>query len=312
MKSIIDYPDLIAAKKVLVFHHDDIDGYSSAWVVNKFYVSMGVEVTLVEMEYGRLPIFKDVEKGNYDACFIVDFSFDMGVLNELETIIGKDKVVVIDHHENALNKIRNFANIIYIEKHAGCELTYKFFYPTFEIPIFLRYIGDMDIMSKRYLLSLDFTTGFRVKYSFKNLDNFTKVFNSNEEMQELIRLGSIYKDFQNRLDEENTDYFTICDYKGKNVGFINWSLRVTGLAMRMVERSDIDYVMSYTISDAHVAFSMRARNEDVRVDLVANEFGGNGHKAAAGFKLDHEKGFKFINEMYQNAIRLSYLKLPVK
>lgn len=39
-----------------------------------------------------------------------------------------------------------------------------------------------------------------------------------------------------------------------------------------------------TLDDGLLAYSLRARADDFDVSVVAKEFGGGGHKAAAGFK----------------------------
>ena len=52
--------------------------------------------------------------------------------------------------------------------------------------------------------------------------------------------------------------------------------------------ADIDYIVFVDIHDTYTQYGLRSVNPDVDVSEIARSKGGNGHKAAAGFRIQHE------------------------
>ena len=171
---------------VKIFHHNDADGYVSAYQAYKYYEkSVSVtDIEFYEMDYSnRFPL--ELIEDN-DTIVIVDYSIEPVEMISLLKIT-KD-VVWIDHHITAIEKYENWYDLIKeatgIEKIkglryvglAGCELTWLYFngyitndsdleiedalYELELAPLYIQLTGDWDVWrhkikyTKPYMIAL--------------------------------------------------------------------------------------------------------------------------------------------------------------
>lgn len=63
-----------------IFNHSDHDGYCSAYLIKRFYNDFSIKN--YDMDYSKQPDFSEIEKE--ETVFIVDFSFSVEKMNELD------------------------------------------------------------------------------------------------------------------------------------------------------------------------------------------------------------------------------------
>jgi len=130
------------------YHSADLDGKCSAAVVNYYYVKN------ISGDYRKPVNFFPINYGdkfpwdlvnNHDV-FMVDFSLqpylDMIKLNKVSNLIW------IDHHETAIEEnLKNGELIKGLCKvgYSGCELTWKFLFPSDDIPLSISLLGRYDV-----------------------------------------------------------------------------------------------------------------------------------------------------------------------
>lgn len=128
-------------KKVLIIHHNDDDGFCSAYIATYYLCSMGCnrdDITLVKASYLKTLMEYIREAPNYDEYGII-LILDYSVSNDLDAgyLAGlnsrKDLVVVwIDHHKSTFDMIAKYPELntisgIRYDGIAACNLSYIYF-----------------------------------------------------------------------------------------------------------------------------------------------------------------------------------------
>ena len=128
-------------KNIIIFHHNDMDGYvGAAAIFNavKEYASYMALPRFVECSYSNNKKWKDIihnEELKDTMVCIVDFSFPIEELLYLGSKIGRENVVWIDHHVGIINKyidklgteLSTFPGLRISTGLCGAELAYLYF-----------------------------------------------------------------------------------------------------------------------------------------------------------------------------------------
>ena len=178
-----------------VFHEVDLDGWMSAAIVKHWfqktrenYVKSKV-FKEVDVDFGALDFIgynygqpiPDLSK--YDKVIVCDISLP---IEEMENLRQKlqDRFIWLDHHISAIKtadeRTNNHYNGIRDIKFAACELTWKYFFPDFEMPEIVRLLGRYDCFGHKNTNEeqkvLEFQYGARTiisnyKEAYKQLQN---------------------------------------------------------------------------------------------------------------------------------------------
>ena len=128
-------------KNIIIFHHNDSDGYVGAAAVFDAVKKFAPYMTLprfVECSYSNSKKWKDIihkEELKDTMVCIVDFSFPIEELLYLGSKVGRENIIWIDHHVGIINKyidklgteLSTFPVLRITTGLCGAELTYLYF-----------------------------------------------------------------------------------------------------------------------------------------------------------------------------------------
>lgn len=127
------------------------DGFAAAWVAHRVYPDAEIIGCWYQCDKKDLPV---VEEG--DRLIIVDFSFPSEIIQEWMGIGAE--ILLIDHHKTALEHLgflgkEHFSEsvrsqYIFDMSKCGAVLTWEHFFPTKQVPLFLKYVQDRDLWLK--------------------------------------------------------------------------------------------------------------------------------------------------------------------
>ena len=126
---------------IFIFYHDNCpDGFGSAWAFHNKY---GDTVNYIPVSFSNIEekVNFDILKGN--TVFILDFHFKINIMKKLNKIC--EKVILIDHHKTARERLGHLDNCIIDESRSGCVLAWKYLFPDTPIPKLLLHIEDRDL-----------------------------------------------------------------------------------------------------------------------------------------------------------------------
>lgn len=307
----------------VLFHHPCSDGITAAAVVHKFYSDTDHEPEFIAADYAAVgDVDAMIEKYRDKHILLVDFSFKKKVIEALQQVTAS--IVIIDHHKTALADLEDFQvyelegtentivdvdvnNVletigkqvvvaVFDMKESGASLTYKFFNPSKEVPIFVRYVKDIDIAQHKLPRFKDFqwysrSLPFDVKVMAKQID-VTK-----DDLEKNFDDGAaIFKFVTTRLNVLK-DNVLEGNMGGKTFGYLVTDYALASeMANFIVQEMGFDFGVCGYFSKAGMGFSLRSI-APLDVSAIAKEFGGGGHAQAAGFNLKFNEVGGFLDSL---------------
>jgi uncharacterized protein len=265
---------------VKIFHHNDADGRCAAAIASCWCNDRGKYWEFIEVDYkDRIPVER-VMLGDY--VFIVDFSFIPHIMNEIWLM--SSKVIWCDHHVTAKNYdyghdisgYRDFAN----KGLSGCECTWKYVYPTEEIPEFIRLLGDYDAWRLECTpRCFEFYEGLKIQNTAPD-GVWHRLLDNPSLMHSIILDGRMLIEYRDNycLDiKKDFAYGTTID------GHDALAMNVYRFGSKQFGEEFHCYPVCIAYIFDGTNYTVSLYSETVDVGVIARKFGGGGHRGAAGF-----------------------------
>jgi len=297
LRQIIDPKDIDA----IIYHHPCPDGYSAAFVASLYIPG----IILIPTKINPTPL--DYELIKDKNVIMIDI-----VTHDYEVIKSHAKnLIILDHHLSNQKKLENVP-FAYFDMHkSGVGLAWEFFFKTDDkMPLFLKAVQDRDIWSWSQPESRNFTDGL---YEELDLDDFAFTIFTNlmDEFLEKIPERPLFMKYYNlgetlnRIKQKNINILLKNANNRYEVNvpeetpkkYVAYIFNVTGsftsdLGNYVASNLECDFVIiwSYNHNDEKYSYSLRSIDSKADVSIIANAFGGGGHRNAAGLSsLMHPK-----------------------
>lgn len=319
-------------KIVCIYHSIDLDGWMSAAVVKHWWNNMPEikssddTITFIGYNYGE----PSPNLSEYSKVIMCDISFPK---NEMEKIansgIGVSNFIWIDHHISAIKDMSEThfaktANGLRNTKYAACELTWQYFFPNDTMPEIVRLLGRYDCFGHKGTdeerIVLEFQYGARQCITSYEDAYLHLVYNIRNDLADTLELDyktSIWKNGK-------TIYAYLCtdakqSYKNgftihfdeivlDDNGFPNCRQRQKFICINKERFNPINFGINYHAdgydgaacfhyADGKWKFSIYNDDGVADCSIIAKQFGGGGHKGAAGFIVDNDTFYKIINNV---------------
>lgn len=267
-------------KTMCIYHDNCADGFASAWVVRE---ALGEEnVEFIAANYQQDP--PDVTDRE---VLIVDFSYKSDVMEAMAHVAKR--ITVLDHHKTAQEDLEHLlAHGTVLGKFdmskAGAGLTWEFMFPNKPMPLLLQHIQDRDLWVWQLEGTKEITTAlFSYPFEFKLWDRLIQqVGILHEEGTVLLRKQQ--QDLENII-ETGSYRDTIAGYE---IPVVNAPMLFASDACHMMAEGEL-FAACYTESKNTRKYSLRSRTNGIDVSKIAKQFGGGGHKHAAGFSIPKDQ-----------------------
>ena len=301
----------ISKRALVAYHADCIDGYTSALISYLGLTDRGFKVDLLPMYYNEaseLELKKTLagdHNRKYSNLYIVDFSISLDLLYIIN-ITYFTEVTILDHHKTAFERYmedgfkvqpnsfarlrRHGAEIILDNSRSGAGMCWNHFYHLRAVPMLVQYVQDYDLWQYK----LGEPTKWINKYlsaQYKDIDFWSTLLYGMDEPAYLNVILEYGRELQCAHDDKvleisgNASPVTLL---GKTGLFHECPKELTsdvGHALANISGTfGLMFVWPDNAEDVGVTFSLRS-NGDFDVSAMAKEFGGGGHKNAAGFTV---------------------------
>ena len=263
-------------KTLCIHHHPCADGTAAAWVVRQ---ALGNQVEFHPGVYGEAP--PDVTGRD---VILVDFSY------KREPLIGlieqARSVLIIDHHKTAQEDLADLpGNVVCIFDMARCGamLAWHHFFPNQSPPLLLDHIQDRDLWHFKLPMTREIMAAV---FSYPTtIDSF----------DELILRKSV-RDLENegrplirKQQKDIDDLLKLCTRPmvigGYTVPVANLPYTIASeAAVQLAE--GMPFAATYYDGQHERVFSLRSTDSGVDVSAIARQYGGGGHRNAAGFRVN--------------------------
>lgn len=263
----------------VLYHANCPDGFCAAWAARRALH----DCIAIPVNYGTEPPWEHI-RGRDVA--IVDFSYPRAVLEAIHE--DAHSLVVLDHHKTAAADLAGLPYVKFDQDHSGAYLAWTHFNQHQTVPDLVRYVEDRDLWRFKLESSKEVSAGLRlVPYEFEAWDI---LFGTPGHIATLRDQGKLILKYDDQILERQMANVRFVELKGYKVAIISASVLQSELGNLICKRlPEVHCCLMYfdrPAPDGSVRqWSLRSIG-DVDVSKIAQEFGGGGHKNAAGFETD--------------------------
>ena len=290
-----------------IYHHNDADGRCSAAIAFLYLTRIDKfdSIQILEVDYDKVDetvVLDDI--GKDETIYILDFSFKPELMAEV--LKKTENVIWIDHHKTAMEYDygRDLVGLQKNTEGAGCELTWKWFMQSAEVPDSVKYIGDRDTWTWKYgEVTAQFFEGLKtyshqpkdvvwVSLLLEHMEGRTPLV-ANKHEQIILKTGVSNLAYRNAVYAEARSRVYETTFEGIKAIVINMPKVGSEIFGDLTEKYDMG--ITFLFNGKRYIFSLFGFSEDVDVASIAEKHGGGGHKGAAGFDSE-EIPFKIDEE----------------
>lgn len=294
-------------KPLVIYHANCADGFGAAYAA---WTHFGPSAEYLPCQYGKQAAEFDVKQCVGRCVYIFDFSFPADKMAEIHS--GCRHLTWLDHHKTAfeaanvpsdapfrLEEAESYT-LLHPEK-SGAMLAWEYFHPGTEVPMFIHHIDDYD----RWQFKIDGTKAFQkalwsyAPWSFEQWKSFqsrwtrTPLFDEpaypTEHLSEFINEGRAIlrahdQNVQAVLKGAKRPCTIIGTFDAKIVGLAcNCPSHLTSDVGHQLANESGSYGLCWYVNKDNLVICSLRSNGDYDVSAIAKEFGGGGHRNAAGF-----------------------------
>jgi len=280
-------------RPLIIYHSNCADGFSAAWC---FWRRYGYGADYFPGVYQQDP--PDVTGRD---VFMVDFSYKAPVVQRMfETARC---VTLIDHHKTAIDDLRQLFEQVQTDEmvygldrravwfcdveRSGATLAWDYLFPNESRPPLLGHIEDRDLWRFKLPNTREIQAAvFSYEYTFENWDRLMGA-----DARELANLTVAGAAIERKHHKDIAELIKVCRRRMVIGGNYVWVA-----SLPYIFASDAGHLMAqgepfsacyWDTADGRV-FSLRSEDGGVDVSEVAKQYGGGGHRHAAGFSVRRE------------------------
>lgn len=263
---------------IVLYHADCLDGYAAAWAVWTKYPNWEFKaVRYNEPPPTNLPL----------NVYLVDFSYDAATLAGMA---DTHYVTVLDHHKTAMADLQPLIDNGIVKgqfdmSRSGAMIAWDWFHPGEPVPMPLACVEDGDLWKFQYEMTRDVCAAL-YSYPFDDMPGFDRMMRQRIGML-VLEGNAINRTRQNQVR-------LIIDNTRRGLMIDGWFVPVCNAPKEYA--SDIGnqlakgqpFAATYYDTETHRVFSLRSAVSSSwwqDVSLIAKQYGGGGHKHAAGFSV---------------------------
>lgn len=292
---------------IMIYHANCADGFGAAWAA---WMRWGDAVEYVPATYGSSPpevLGKHV--------LIGDFSYKREVI-ERSILPGAASVVILDHHATAeeeltpfrvfrekperftLNTIASMVEdprrggyaphcyALFDMNRSGAVMTWDFCFPGETAPLLLRLIEDRDLW--RFIIpeTKPFGVWLRCEpMDFERWELIAQELNDGHDCARIFTEAAAMQRFFDRKVEEIAALARTGLVAGQRVPLCNCPpMFASEVGHYLLSKNpDAPFVACYSDQGKARGWSLRSEDSRMNVAEIAKQFGGGGHRNAAGF-----------------------------
>lgn len=267
-------------KPICIYHGNCADGFGAATIIHKVF---GGDIDFHPGFYGK----EAPDVAGRDVI-IVDFSYKRDVM--MEIISKARKVLVLDHHKSAESELAGLQSTsedveVYFDMNrSGAQMAWDYFYPELPTPKLIQHIQDRDLWRFKLPGTREIQAAlFSYEYDF---NIWLEMLDSDELVQTLFNDGVAierkhFKDIAEMLKVSQRE-MTI---GGVTVPAANLPYTYASDAGNIMSRELNTFAATYYDTANSRSFSLRSAENGMDVSEIASQYGGGGHKHAAGFRV---------------------------
>ena len=259
------------------------DGFAAALAAWLFYEG---KAELLGLDHGQVQSVADLPALEGRAVYILDFAFAPELLREVEARAAK--LVLLDHHKSAAEKLTGFAcrcGVVHFDMgKSGSRLAWEFFHPDRALPDLVRFVEDRDIWVWQYPESAAFLAALDME-PFE-LERWAQIASFDaEQLTGFMARGHAMDEKFNKLAADIAEGAEPIVFNGERGLMVNAPGAFHSLVGEMLSKKSGTYALLWVAgAGGAVKVGLRSQRGYDCIPL-AESMGGGGHAQACGFRL---------------------------
>ena len=266
------------AKRILVIHHDDFDGWTAKLILDKYY---GFYLENIPTS---LSFYKIILNGiNSDRVFSSIYILDLPIQEQYFENVSLEKLTVIDHHLSSkvisrntfVYKVSSAARAVYMFLKSKYNFVDPKLDPLLKVADEIDSFKLTDVSKKLFMIS--------AYLGYKSLYNY--FYNNSLWDRDLELLYKISLELHNKEKEEIFKRSNVLNHNELNIfvtelpygDLTQHTDKISLLCGELLKENDLVVIFG--------RYSVELRSKNIDVGRIAKIFNGGGHKYAAGFPL---------------------------
>ena len=268
-------------KKLCIYHGNCADGFTSAWVVRTALGEENIDFYAGVYQTSPPNVFqRDV--------IMVDFSYKRDVLISMAQ--SANSILILDHHASAEKDLVDLpANVttVFDMNRSGARITWDYYFPEVSPPKLLLHVEDRDLWRFNLPGTREIQAAvFSYPYEFDVWDKLAATFDM-EGNTILLQEGEA---IERKHFKDINEFIKVAAYRmdiaGHNVPVLNASYFWSSDAGHIMAQGE-PFAACYWDTPEGRVYSLRSADDGLDVSEIAVQFGGGGHKHAAGYRVDN-------------------------
>ena len=260
---------------IVIYHADCLDGFTAAWAAWLQHP----DAAFVAARHGEEPPNVIGER-----VVIADFSYDLATIRRLHTDAAE--FTLLDHHQTAL-PLQHEPGCLIDQSRSGAAITWDYFHAGADkaVPALVRYVQDRDLWRHElphthevhaYLASLS--------YEFEEWTAAAEALD--HDLDAVVSQGAAILRFSQKAVDRMVKRAYLVNFPTQRgevrVPAVNTAENVSDVLNELA--NDQPFAVAYAYKDRMWKCSLRSAADGEDVAAIAEQFGGGGHKHAAGFE----------------------------
>ena len=266
-------------KPLIIYHANCLDGFGAAYAAWRYFSERDIEAEYLAASHGDAP----PDCGGREV-YIVDFSYKRPLLKQI--CAQAARVIILDHHISAQEDLAGLElehdnlQVVFDMERSGALLSWAHFH-TGEAPLLLRHVQDRDL----WRFELEGTNAINtalMSYPF-SFERWHQAASSEERLAALRVEGETINRFRNQMIEQYKQRAVIGEIVGHKVPVVNAPHAIISELLGQLAEGH-PFAAGYQDKGEKRSWSLRSsKNGGADVAKIAEQFGGGGHRNAAGF-----------------------------
>ncbi len=202
-------------------------------------------------------------------------------------------VTVLDHHKTAEAELANLVadnlTVVFDMAKSGAMLTWEYFHPNDSPPDLVRYVQDRDLWQWALPQSKEVNAYIGAcEFTFEEWDSL-----GTQYYDDLAMYGESILLYQKKVIDQAVANANEIELAGHKVLTVNTTVLFSEIAGKLAENRPFGTAW-FIRKDGKMQWSLRSRDGGVDVSEIAKQFGGGGHRNAAGFEHDLASGVDWL------------------
>ena len=277
-------PELADPNPLVIYHGRSCpDGFAAALAAKMFY---GNSAQYLGLDHGDVKTVDDLPALDGRAVYILDFSFGAELLHVIEQRAAK--LVLLDHHKSAAEKLTGFAcrcGVVHFDMgKSGARLAWEFFQPQKPLPDLVRFIEDRDIWVWQYPESPAFLAALDMEpFDFDRWAQIAAF--APEQLQNFMARGQAMDDKFTKLATDIAEGAQPVSFGGFDGLMVNAPGVFHSLVGEMLSKKCGTFALMWTAGKGGIVKVGLRSQPGFDCIPLAESMGGGGHAQACGFKM---------------------------